>query len=191
MGLGTYFTGTMEFAKTTGTFGGLFAFMCITLVGTILGMVVMSLGSSRQSAAVSLVGYAIFAASFGILSSTALTHYDLPTINTAFAATAAVTFVFGALGVTFPQVFKRISGVLCGMLLGLVVVELVLAFMGVHQTITDYIVVLVFAGFIGVDTYRATQVEPTLPNAVLVATELFMDIINVFLRILDIIGDHD
>ena len=75
--------------------------------------------------------------------------------------------------------------------MALLLVEIVLAVVGVSQTITDYIVVIVFAGFIGYDTYTATQVEPTLPNAVMVATNLFMDIINVFLRILDIVGRRD
>lgn len=191
MGLGTYYTGTMDFAKAMSSVGGSFGFMVLTLVGTVAGIFIMSAGASRQSAAISLVGYALFASTFGLLSSVALVRYDLPTINTAFAATAAITFVFGALGVTFPQVFKRVGGVCCGVLMALLLVEIVLAVMGVSQTITDYIVVIVFAGFIGYDTYTATQVEPTLPNAVMVATNLFMDIINVFLRILDIVGRRD
>ena len=47
------------------------------------------------------------------------------------------------------------------------------------------------AGFIGYDTYVATSVPPTLPNAVLMASNLFVDIINVFLRILNILGRRD
>lgn len=191
MGLGTYYTGSMAFARMMATGSGALGFIVGTLVGTVVGIVVMSAGAKRQSSAISLVGYAVFAASFGLMSSTALIAYDLPTINTAFAATAAITAVFGVLGVTFPQFFKRVSGVLCGVLFALLVVEIVLAFAGVSQTITDYIVVVVFAGFIGYDTYRATQVEPTLPNAVMAATDLFLDIINVFIRILDIVGNRD
>lgn len=37
----------------------------------------------------------------------------------------------------------------------------------------------------------ATTVPPTLPNAVLMASNLFVDIINVFLRILNILGRRD
>ena len=73
----------------------------------------------------------------------------MPTINTAFIATAAITFVFGALGVTFPKFFQRVYGIGFGILLATILVEIVLMFMGVSQTITDLIVIVVFAGFIG------------------------------------------
>lgn len=188
MGLGTYFTGTMAFAQMMYAGSGGLTFIFGTLAVTVVGIVMMSAAASRESAGLSLVGYLIFAAAFGLMSSTALVAYDLPAIQTAFGATAAITLVFGALGVAFPKLFCRAAGVFSGALLALIVVELVLAFLGVSQTITDYLVVIVFAGFIGYDTYRATQVEPTLPNAVLAASNLFMDIVNVFIRILDIVG---
>ncbi len=188
MGLGTYFTGTMGFAQMMYSGSGALTLVFGTLAVTVVGIVMMSAAAARESAGLSLVGYVVFAAAFGLMSSTALVAYDLPTINTAFAATAAITLVFGTLGVVFPKAFSRAAGVLSGMLLALIVVELVLAFLGISQTVTDYLVVIVFAGFIGYDTYRATQVEPTLPNAVLAASNLFMDIVNVFIRILDIVG---
>jgi len=104
---------------------------------------------------------------------------------------AALPLVFGALGVTFPKFFQRVYGIGFGILLATILVEIVLMFMGVSQTITDLIVIVVFAGFIGYDTYVATTVPPTLPNAVLMASNLFVDIINVFLRILNILGRRD
>ena len=136
-------------------------------------------------------GLRIFASTFGLTASFGLANYDLPTINTAFIATAAITFVFGALGVTFPKFFQRVYGIGFGILLATILVEIVLMFMGVSQSITDLIVIVVFAGFIGYDTYVATTVPPTLPNAVLMASNLFVDIINVFLRILNILGRRD
>ena len=105
--------------------------------------------------------------------------------------TSTMAFVFGALGVTFPKFFQRVYGIGFGILLATILVEIVLMFMGVSQTITDLIVIVVFAGFIGYDTYVATTVPPTLPNAVLMASNLFVDIINVFLRILNILARRD
>lgn len=190
MGAATYVTGTQSFLRTMDTGAG-FGIMIGSFILTIVGLVIMSVAASKESAGLSIVGFIVFAASFGFIASLGLAAYDLPTINTAFAATAAITFIFGALGVMFPQFFKRVAGVGCGIILALVVVELILMLMGVSQTITDYIVVIVFAGFIGYDTYMATTVEPTLPNAVLAASNLYVDIINVFLRILDIVGNRD
>lgn len=190
MGAATYVTGTPSFMRMMLTGSG-FGTMMGSLVLTIVGLVMMSVAAGKQSAGLSIVGFVLFAASFGFVASLALVTYDLPTINTAFAATAAIALVFGALGVMFPQFFKRVPTVACGIILAVVLVEVILMFMGVSQTLTDYIVVVVFAGFIGYDTYVATTVEPTLPNAVLAASNLYVDIINVFLRILDIIGRRD
>ena len=183
MGAGAYFTSTMAFARMMMS-GAALPLVFGSFILTIVGMVMMSAAASKQS-----VG--LFASTFGLTASFGLANYDLPTINTAFIATAAITFVFGALGVTFPKFFQRVYGIGFGILLATILVEIVLMFMGVSQSITDLIVIVVFAGFIGYDTYVATTVPPTLPNAVLMASNLFVDIINVFLRILNILGRRD
>ena len=182
MGAGAYFTGTMSFARMMMS-GAALPLVFGSFILTIVGIVMMSAAASKQSVGLSLAGYAIFASTFGLTASFGLANYDLPTINTAF--------VFGALGVTFPKFFQRVYGIGFGILLATILVEIVLMFMGVSQTITDLIVIVVFAGFIGYDTYVATTVPPTLPNAVLMASNLFVDIINVFLRILNILGRRD
>lgn len=190
MGAGAYFTSTMSFARMMMS-GAALPLVFSSFILTIVGMVMMSAAAGKQSVGLSLVSYVIFASTFGLTASFGLANYDLPTINTAFTATAAITFVFGALGVTFPKFFQRVYGIGFGILLATILVEIVLMFMGVSQTITDLIVIVVFAGFIGYDTYVATTVPPTLPNAVLMASNLFVDIINVFLRILNILGRRD
>ncbi len=186
MALGSYATSTLAFYKLFASSGlglilGMFA-------GSIAGLIMMSVAAGRQSAGLSIAGFALFVSSFGLTASIGLAMYDLPTINTAFAATAGITLVFGTLGMLFPSFFSKAMGVVTGCLFGVIIVELVLMFMGVPQTVLDYAVVAIFAFFIAFDTYKATQVEPTLPNAVLAASNLFVDIVNVFLRILDIIG---
>ncbi len=52
----------------------------------------------------------------------------------------------------------------------------------------DWVVVLIFCGYIGYDWGRANQIPKTLDNAVDSAAALYMDIINLFLRILRILG---
>lgn len=159
-----------------------------SLIGSIAGIVLMSSAVKRQSVPLSLGGFALFVCTFGLTCSQALITYDLPTINTAFTATAAITVVFGALGVLFPQVFHRMAGVLSVALLALLVVQVVMLFMGVDQTWLDVAVIVVFCGFIGYDMHQAATVPTTLPNAVFAACNLFLDIMNVFIRILNILN---
>lgn len=164
--------------------------LVLFIAGPIVGIVLMSGAVKRQSVVRSLIGYAVFVSTFGLFTATALAQYDLPTINTAFIATAAITVVFGVLGLAFPQVFQRIIGTLIVALVALCVVQVAMAFMGVDQSWLDIAVIVVFCGFIGYDMHQAAIVEPTLPNAVFMASNLFLDIVNVFIRVLDIVDNR-
>ena len=162
-----------------------------TLVASIGGIILMSIARAKENLALGLVGYVLFSVSFGFTTSFILSAYSMETISTAFMATAGIMIVFGGAGIMFPQVFAKIQGVCAVGLLAIIVIELVLALMGVSQTFTDYAVVLIFCGFIGYDVYRATVAVPTLSNALWYAIELYLDIINVFVRLLAIFGRRE
>ena len=99
--------------------------------------------------------------------------------------------VFGALGMAFPSFFARIQGVLAVSLLAVIVVEVVMMALGVRQNLTDLVVILLFCGFIGYDVYRASTDAPTLENALWYAIEIYLDVVNVMLRLLSIFGNRD
>jgi FtsH-binding integral membrane protein len=70
-----------------------------------------------------------------------------------------------------------------------IIIELIaIFFFGGSPAIIDWIVVLIFCGYIGYDWGRANQIPKTYDNAVDSAAALYMDIINLFLRILRILG---
>lgn len=91
-------------------------------------------------------------------------------------------------GSALSALFAKIQGELTAALLGLIIVQLVMMFMGVQQTWVDFAVIVVFCGFIAYDFHRASVDIPTLVNAVYYSSELFLDIINVFIRVLSIFG---
>ena len=184
MGMGSLWARTLSFQLM---FANNFALLFYgPLIASIVGIVMMSIAAGRQSTGLSLAGFAVFVAGFGITAGVALSTYDLPAINTAFFATAGITAVAGIAGLMFPGFFQRIGGILFAVLLGVFIVEIALMFMGVSQTVTDWIVVAVFSGFIAYDFNRAAMLEPTVPNAVLSASNLFLDIVNILMRLLRI-----
>lgn len=189
MAIGSYFTGTMAFQRFYSSLGGAFAVLIGSLVLSVGGMLMISSATKNQSVGLAVAGYVIFIVSFGFTASLGLAYYDLPTIQTAFAVTAGITLVFGALGLMFPAFFQKLTGIVFGALLAVCLVEIVLAIMGVHQTITDWIVIAIFSVFIARDTYIATTVPPTLPNAIMMACQLYADVINVLLRVLSLLGN--
>lgn len=155
---------------------------------SIVGIVMMSAARKNESVGLSLAGYAIFVLSFGFTAAAITLSYTSQTISTAFLATAGITAVFACLGIAFPNFFAKIQSILFGGLLAVLLVSVVMAFMGVYTTALDYVVILIFCGFIGWDFYKAMADEPTMVNAVYNASQLFLDIINVFVRVLSIVG---
>lgn len=182
----SYITSTYEFMLFM--MRNPFALTIGMLVGSIGGIIAMSVGRSKESLALGLVGYALFSLTFGFSTSFILGMYDMQTISLAFSATAGIMIVFGAAGIMFPNFFAHIQGVLLVGLFALLVVQLVMALLGVGQTMVDVAVVVLFCGFIGYDVFRASTATPTVTNALWYAIELYLDILNVFLRLLAIFG---
>lgn len=166
-------------------------FTLLTLVGSIGGMVAMTIGRARESLTIGMIGYTLFTLTFGFTTSMVLSMYSLETISIAFTATAGIMIVFGVAGLAFPRFFERVVGVCALGLFAVIAVELILMLLGVQQTATDLVVIVLFCGFIGYDVHRAATAVPTLTNAVWYAIELYLDIINVFLRLLSIFGRND
>ena len=171
------------------TGGGIVALIA-SLVATIVGIILMSVGKSKQSVGLSLTGYTLFTLTFGITVSLALQRYEIGTIAYAFGITACVSGIFLIAGVTFPQVFSRLGGALCFGLIAVMVVEFVaVVFFHANQTIFDYIVIILFCGFLGYDSYRMSVDEATVPNAIFHASNIYIDIVNILLRVLDIMDN--
>jgi FtsH-binding integral membrane protein len=94
-----------------------------------------------------------------------------------------------ALGTIFPAFFQSIAGALSISLLLVIIWEAVeIFFLHIHHDIIDWIVVLIFCGYVGYDWGRANRLPRTVDNAIDSAASLYMDIINLFLRILRILG---
>ncbi|MGF1688775.1 Bax inhibitor-1 family protein [Photobacterium japonica] len=144
---------------------------------------------SSDNPVVSFIGYNFVVVPFGLIINVVVSRYDPNLVLDAIKVTGFVTGCMMVLGTLFPQFFKRIIGTLCISLLIVLLVELFQIFvLGIRQAWTDWAVVIIFCGYIGYDWGRANQIPKTLDNAVDSAAALYMDIINLFLRILRIMG---
>lgn len=179
--------GLATFLGGAGSIGALVVY----LIGTIGGIALMRKGKSDQSVPTSLVGFFLFAFTFSGTLGLALTRYNVGTITYAFGITACLSGIFLIAGVTFPEFFSKIGGVLCVSLIGVIIAELIATFFfHANQTIFDYIIVLIFCGFLGFDSYRLSLDQPTVPNAIWYASDIFIDIANILVRVLSIL-DRD
>ncbi|WP_174269652.1 Bax inhibitor-1 family protein [Vibrio scophthalmi] len=144
---------------------------------------------SSSNPLVSFLGYNFVVVPFGLIINMVVSQYDPALVLSAIQVTGLVTGVMMILGTLFPNFFAKIAGALTIALLAVIVVELFQIFvLGIHQAWIDWAVAVIFCGYIGYDWGRANQIPKTLDNAVDSAAALYMDIINLFLRILRIMG---
>jgi len=145
--------------------------------------------SRSENPAISFLGYNLVVLPFGLVVNTVVANYDPAIVLEAIRITAGVTVIMMCLGSLYPAFFEKIAGALTMALIAVIIVEVVgYAFFDFHHGVMDWIVAAIFCGYIGYDWGRANRIPKTLDNAVDSAAAIYMDVINLFLRILRILG---
>jgi FtsH-binding integral membrane protein len=145
--------------------------------------------NKSSSPLVSFVGYNFVVVPFGLIVNLVVSQYNSDIVLEAIRMTGLVTFVMMLLGSMYPSFFKKIIGGLTIALICVIVVQLIeVIIFNTSHGILDWLVAIIFCGYIGYDWARANAIPKTYDNAVDSAAALYMDIINLFLRILRILG---
>ena len=140
---------------------------------------------------VSFLGYNLVVVPFGLIISVLVLAYGgvgSAVVSYAFLYTLLISVGMMGCVMIAPNFFSRLGGALVGVLIGLVVCEIVLLILGVDQSVTDWLAAGLFSLYIGYDIYRSQQFPKTLDNAVDSALDIYMDVANLFIRILSIMG---
>ncbi|MEZ4484520.1 MAG: Bax inhibitor-1 family protein [Syntrophotaleaceae bacterium] len=127
----------------------------------------VTLFTKSDSPPVSFLGYLLVVTPFGLIVNLAVSRFSPAVVVNAIQATACITVIMMLLGTMYPAFFKSIARGLFVALICTVVVELVMAFVfKTHHTVFDWIVVLIFSGYIGYDWARANSIPRTVDNAI-------------------------
>ncbi len=143
---------------------------------------------------VSFLGYNLVVLPFGLMIATVVAAYggvSSRVVADAFLYTLLISGGMLGLALAVPQLFEKLGGALLGVLGGLLLCEIVLLLFRVRQDVTDWIAAGVFSLYIGFDIHRSQQFAKTVDNAVDSALDIYMDIANLFLRLLSILGKKD
>ena len=150
------------------------------------------LANKSHHPALSFLGYNMVVVPFGLVISAAVSYYaeiDPSIVRDAFLYTLLISAGMMALALVRPQLFAKLGGILLGALIGILICEIVLLILRIDQQWTNWAVAGLFSLYIGYDVYRSQQYPMTLDNAVDSALDIYMDIANLFLRILQILGN--
>lgn len=160
----------------------------IICVGLIIPLIGIFMSSSSQIA-LSFIGYNLIVAPIGLTLGPIAHFYSHDIVQNAALLTLLITGMMGFAGVTYPKFFEKLGNVLFYSLLCLVVVRLIGIFVPVIGSfgMLDYIAATIFSLYIGYDMHRSTKVQRTYTNALHIAVSLYLDILNLFLSLTNIL----
>lgn len=166
------------------------AFLIGYFVCAITGII---MSAKSTTPLISFIGYNLVVVPIGFVVGIVVDAYvkngDSSLVFQAIVLTAIITTVMINLSIIFPQFFSKLGGLLFGLLLGLIIAELLSIFIfHWEQTIFAWIGAIIFTLYIGYDYWKAQQYPKTLDNAIDSAVDIYLDIINLFIRILEILG---
>lgn len=162
-------------------------FIASYLISVVIGTFLYELSKNPL---ISFLGYNLVVVPIGVLFNLCLSGAEPNLVINAIRVTGIVTLAMMCLGILFPKFFISIERALAGVLCLVIVIELMeLILFGIHHEIIDWVVAIAFCGYIGIDWVRANQIPKTLDNAIDSAAALYMDIINIFARLLSILHD--
>lgn len=155
--------------------------------------VVIALKSDRP--AVSFLGYMMVALPFGLLLGPVVAGYEIGSVVNIIVITAVMVGVLTVIGVVIPDSLESWGGWLFGGLVILLVGSLGMPFLGslgvpVEQAMSwmDWFGVLLFSAYVIYDVNRAQRVPATVDNSIDCALALYLDIVNIFIRLLELYG---
>ena len=132
----------------------------------------------------SFVGYNLVVLPLGVVLSALIAEEGSAAVRETFQITAAVAAGMLLLSNWKPDFFSRLGPCLLGSLLIALAAELLIFLLGGAPVLTNVLVALIFCGYIGYDWAKAQQRPKTADNAIDSACALYLDIINLLLRVL-------
>lgn len=192
---------------TSGAFAMLFNEGGRTMLGWVVALsplafiLVMNFAFERFSATGIALMFMLFSAAMGASLSYVFLVFSLSSLTTVFGITAGTFAIMAVVGYTTKTDLTRFGSLLMMALIGIVIAMVVNWFMKSSQL--DYIIsiigVLIFTGLIAYDTQKIKNMGAQVglasdhgrKLAIMGATSLYLDFINLFLFLLRLLGRRD
>ena len=141
---------------------------------------------------ISFIGYNLVVIPLGLVISTVVeefSEYDSGIVTEAFLITMCVTAAMLLFAIQFPSVCSKFGALLLPCLIGVIIAEVIMLLLHKDSTWISWVSAVLFSLYIAYDVYRSQQFACTVDNAVDCAVDIYLDIANLFLEILRILGN--
>ena len=139
------------------------------------------------------VGYNLIVLPSGFVISVAVQEYGglgSEVVTEAFLAATLIIATMTFFAVLNPQFCNRLGSLLFMALMGLIAAEVMMLFMGMKSSAISWASAIIFSFYISYDVSRSQVYPYTISNAIGSAMDIYLDIVNLFLSLLEIFGEH-
>ncbi len=160
----------------------------VFIVGYLICCIAGIVLTTSTNPAVSFAGYNLVVVPLGAVLATILPGHSAGAILHAVVITAVIFVVMTCLATIFPQTFAKLGRGLFISLVVLIIIQLVaLLVFGFAGTIFSWAGAVIFTLYIGYDWHVAQSYPKTLDNAIDSACDLYIDLVNLLIDVLNII----
>ncbi len=171
----------------------------VLVIGVLLsGIFGVFIALSSDIPVVSFIGYMMIAAPFGMILGPTVAMYTAASVAKVVFVTFLLTAVLTVIGACIPESLSSFGGWLFSALIFVLLAQFGIPLMGWlipsfplagALTLLDWFAAAVFSIYIVYDVNQALRVPATLDNAIDCSVALYLDIINLFIRLLQIMGE--
>lgn len=196
-----YFASSGAIALLFNETGGMNLLGWMVMLGPLAFILAMNFGLQRMSSSTLTLLFVAFSATMGASLSSIFLVYTGSSIMQVFGITAGTFLVMSVIGYTTSTDLSRFGSLLMMAVVGMLIAMVVNWFM--NSSALDYIIsiagVLIFTGLIAYDTQKLKRIaagveygsEEGRKLALLGATSLYLDFVNLFLFLLRLLGRRD
>lgn len=140
----------------------------------------------------SFLGFNMLVLPMGVILCILVPMLPAAIVTKALLLTGIVTATMILLGLVHPQLFMGLGRTLFIALIVGVIAELVATFVfHYYGAMFDWLFVIIFSGYIGYDIAKSQVYPKTIDNAIDCALDIYIDIINLFIRLLSILSREE
>ena len=152
-----------------------------------IGGIVLAVKSTNPW--ISFLGFNLLVLPMGVVLCLIVPWMPVAIVTKALLLTGIVTASMILLGLVKPTLFLGLGRTLFVALLIGIIAELVATFLlGYRGVAFDWLFVIIFSGYIGYDIAKSQMYPKTIDNAVDCALDIYLDIINLFIRLLSLLS---
>lgn len=162
------------------------------IVYFVLALTGILMSQKSDNPIISFIGYNLVVIPVGWVVDISIKYYggiQSDIVKEAFLITLIVFGLMTFFAFICPKFCRHIGGILFISLLGLIIAEIIFLIFKFDNIMTAWIGAIIFTFYIAYDTRHAYDVEPTIDNAIDEAVCIYLDIINLFLKLLRILGN--